>query len=147
MKLTKNNPYYNITNGEPNCTAWADQCVYENGGAWLKSVGNPYNNSHNTSMWNTNDGYNRHQYRSKVKVGQIAIFKSGSTGHVAYVYKVDKNYIYLSEQNYGDSSGRYLTKLSKTPGVNHPRWNLELVGFRGTPASVKYEKYGTNQEY
>lgn len=73
----------------------------------------------------------------------MAIFKhktdtSGDCDHVAYVYDVDDNYIYLSEQDYYTGK-TYTSKLSKTPKTPHPRSsNLVLVGFRGTHASLAY---------
>lgn len=147
-KITSSNKYV----GKPtntygvlyNCTAFAHQCVIDNSGKIPAWSGNPYVKGNATTIWETSDGYSKHQYRSKAKIGQVMIFKHKTNtkhpGHVEFIYDIDNSYIYTWYSDwYTGDIGKKAKHLLK-PKSPHPHFpSMELVGFRGTHASLEYQ--------
>lgn len=145
-KITSGNRYRgnpNTYGKMHNCTAFAHECVFQNSGEYPTWCGNPYIKGNATTIWNTQDGFSKHQYRSKALPGQVMIWKHKSDpthpGHVGYIYKVDSSYIYTWESDWYNMDVGKLHKHLKKPKEPHPYYkNLQLVGFRGTHASLHY---------
>lgn len=134
---TSKNPYYNSGFGLPNCTCYALGRVYETSGLCPSWRGNPYiNSSKNISIWNLKDDFKKSQ---SPKVGSVAIFESGNTGHIAFIEEIKANgNILISESSFGDYNYKKRT-LSKSNNYKHPYG--KLVGFKETTSTI-YKKKG-----
>lgn len=140
---TTDNTYSASDYGLPNCTCYAYGRVYESSGKKPKWVGNPYKNSSNLSIWNSNDGFKKSQ---TPKVGSVAIFDNGDTGHVAFVEWVHSNGdIDISDSAYKDYDYQEYT-LKKSENYKHKFG--ELVGFKETfSTQEKVKKDMFNKTY
>lgn len=148
-KITSGNKYGPVYGKMYNCTAFAHECVYKNSGKYPSWSGNPYIKGNATTIWDYKDGFSQHQLRSKALIGQVMIFKHKTDpshpGHVEFIYDKDNSYIYTWYSDwYTGETGKKAKHLLK-PQSPHPKFpSLELVGFRGTHASLKYQQENNN---
>lgn len=102
------NPYYASGYGMPNCVAYAWGRAYEILGTRPKLC---TSSAHKWWYYNKSNGY--YEYGSTPKLGAIACWTRGSSGHVAVVEKISGNSVTVSQSH---SSGTVFNTHTLTVG-------------------------------
>jgi surface antigen len=146
------NPYSCSSGG--NCTWWAWKMARENWGDPLLKWGD-------AKLWA--DGARKANYTvdTTPTVGAVAVnttvYSAAAgyiTGHVAYVVKVDGDYVYVSEMNYGSGTINYAKQYRKTwfQWYIHSKPRPVITSISPNPrfwswGDISYMVYGRNLSY
>lgn len=129
---TSKNIYYNCGYGMPNCTCYAYGRIYE-------ILGKEPNLCHyDASEWydyNIEHGY--YKYGKTPKIGAIACWQYGSSGHVAVVEAIAGNKIIMSQSGY-DYLNFYLS-LEDYDNPGQKGWNFQGYIYPGEFTSEGFD--------
>ena len=129
---TSKNIYYNCGYGMPNCTCYAFGRIYE-------ILGKEPNLCHfDASEWydyNKQHGY--YDYGKTPKIGAVACWSYGSSGHVAIVEAIVGDKIIMSQSGYGYLN--FYLSLEDYDNPGQEGWNFQGYIYPGEFTSTGFE--------